>query len=138
MSFTGGCLCGKQRYQINRKHLNAMHCHCKMCQRVHGGAYSTHLIVRPEQLEWLTGDGSLCAYESSPGAYREFCPACGSQLLIHGQTGDDTLAIPAGTLDGDPPITQLGHMFVDAACHWASPEPDLPRHPGWPPGFGKP
>lgn len=137
MSFTGRCLCGAVRYQINRQHLNAMHCHCRMCQQVHGGAYSTHLVVRTEQLEWLAGRESLTAYESSKDAYREFCPGCGSQMLIHGQTGDATLAIPAGTLDGDPPLTELGHMFADESRSWATTNPDQPRHSGWPPGFGK-
>jgi len=138
VSFTGRCLCNTVRYQINRKHLNAMHCHCRMCQQVHGGAYSTHLVVRPQQLEWLAGREQLQAYESSPNAFREFCTRCGSQMLIYGQTGDETLAIPAGTLDGDPHLTELGHMFVNSERAWAAPAADLPRHPGWPPGFGTP
>ena len=135
MAFTGGCLCGKVRYELDRKFLNAIHCHCSMCQRAHGGAYSTHLAFRADQLNWLTGRELLVAYESSKGAYREFCSACGSHILIHGQTGDDSLSIPAGTLDGDPPITDLGQIFVDDRLHWATPDPAAPQHPGWPPGI---
>ena len=132
----GGCLCGKVRYELDRKFLNAMHCHCSMCQRVHGGAYSTHLILRKDQLSWLSGKEMLVAYESSKGAFREFCGQCGSQLLIHGQTGDGTLSIPAGTLDGDPTLTELGHMFVDDRLSWATPAEDAPEHREWPPGLG--
>lgn len=131
--FTGGCLCGEVRYAIHRKFLNAIHCHCSMCQRVHGGAYSTHLVFRPDQLTWLSGHEQLTAFESSENAFREFCRTCGSQMLIYGQTGDGTLSIPAGTLDGDPPITLLGHMFVDDRLAWAQPDPALPEHKGWPP-----
>ncbi len=133
--YTGGCLCGAVRYRIERKHLNAIHCHCSMCQRVHGGAYSTHIAMRPEQLIWEQGLETLVSYESSPGGFRKFCPVCGSQILVHGQTGDDSPAIPAGTLDGDPVLTILGHMFVDDTLSWAEPADDLPRHAGWPPGF---
>lgn len=135
MAFTGGCLCGKVRYELDRKFLNAIHCHCSMCQRAHGGAYSTHLAFRADQLNWLTGRELLVAYESSKGAYREFCSACGSHILIHGQTGDDSLSIPAGTLDGDPPITDLGQIFVNDRLHWATPDPDAPQYPGWPPSI---
>ena len=134
--YTGGCLCGAVRYRVNRKHLNAMHCHCSMCQRVHGGAYSTHLVMRPDQIDWQQGLEQLVGYESSPSAFRKFCRTCGSQMLIHGQTGDATQSIPAGTLDGDPPLTLLGHMFVADALTWAEPDDDLPRHAGWPPGYG--
>ena len=136
MAFTGGCLCGKVRYQLDRKFLNAMHCHCSMCQRAHGGAYSTHLTFREDQLSWLSGRDLLVAYESSKGAYREFCSACGTHLLIHGQTGDGTLSIPAGTLDGDPAITELGQIFVDDRLRWATPDAAAPEYPAWPPNVG--
>ena len=136
MAFTGGCLCGKVRYQLDRKFLNAMHCHCSMCQRAHGGAYSTHLTFREDQLSWLSGRDLLVAYESSKGAYREFCSVCGTHILVYGQSGDDSLSVPAGTLDGDPPITERGHMFVDDRLNWATPDQTIPLHPGWPPSYG--
>ena len=136
MAFEGGCLCGAVRYRIERRFLNAMHCHCQMCRKAHGTAYSTHVIVRPGQLEWLCGRELLEPYESSKGAYREFCSRCGTHLLVHGQTGDETLAIPAGTLDGGPELTILGHMYFAERVPWAGVSDDLPKHAEWPPGFG--
>ena len=136
MPFTGGCLCGSLRYEIYRKHLNAMHCHCGMCRKVHGTAFSTHVVLRPDQLHWRRRDAELKSYESSPDAYREFCPRCGTHLLVHGQSGDDTLAIPAGTLDGNPDMTILGHMYIRERVSWCTLKDDLPRHEEWPPGFG--
>ncbi len=133
---TGGCLCGQVRYQVQRKHLNAMHCHCQMCRKAHGTAFSTHVITRPEQLLWRGGSAALVPYESSREAFREFCSACGTHILVHGQSGDDTLAIPAGTLDGDPPITILGHMFVEERVGWFVIADALPQHPRWPAGYG--
>ena len=135
-AFAGGCLCGASRYEIQRKHLNAMHCYCEMCRKAHGTAFSTHLILRPEQLRWTQG-GALQKFESSPGAFREFCAACGTHLLVHGQSGDDTIAIPAGTLDGKPPITIIGHMYTEELVPWQRIDDDLPQHERWPPGYGK-
>ncbi len=132
--FAGGCLCGAIRYEISRKYLNAMHCYCQMCRRAHGTAFSTHLIVKPQQLAWTRG--RLRPYESSPDAYREFCQDCGSHMLVHGQSGDGTLSVPAGTLDGDPPITIIGHMYTEELVGWYEIADDLPQHKQWPPGFG--
>ncbi len=113
-----------------------MHCYCSMCRRAHGTAFSTHCLARPDQLEWTAGESLRVAFPSSANGRREFCPRCGSQILVHGQTGDGALAIPAGTLDGDPPLTVLGHMFVAERVAWYRiPEDGLPRWPGWPPGF---
>ena len=49
MPFVGGCLCERMRYEIDRKHLNAMHCHCQMCRKAHGAAFSTHVMLHPDQ-----------------------------------------------------------------------------------------
>ena len=136
MPFTGGCLCGGMRYEIRRKHLNAVHCYCSMCRRAHGTAFSTHVLARRDQFAWLQGRELLTPFESSPGAFREFCRLCGTHLLVHGQTADDTLAIPAGTLDGDPPLTIVGHMFTRELVSWMRITDDDPQYDGWPPGFG--
>ena len=137
MPFTGGCLCGSITYKIERRHLNAMHCYCSMCRKAHGTAFSTHVVCRPDQLHWEAGRELLTAYESSPQAYREFCPRCGTHLLVHGQTGDSSLAIPAGTLDGDPPLTILGHMYTSEVVSWYKITDGLPQHVQWPPGLGR-
>ena len=136
MSFTGGCLCGAIRFEISSKYLNAMKCYCEMCRKAHGGAYSTHIVVRPERIAWIKGADTLTAYKSSENGFREFCPACGTHIKIHGQTGDDTIAIPAGTVDGKPEVTLLGHMFTADLVPWHQITDDLPAHSGWPPGFG--
>jgi len=137
MAFTGGCLCGAVRYEIRRRYLNAMHCHCGMCRKAHGTAFSTHALARPDQIIWVLGRDQLVPYESSPGAYREFCRRCGTHVLVHGQSGADVLGIPAGTLDGNPPLTVLGHMYCVSAVSWyRSSDDGLPRHPEWPPEGG--
>lgn len=136
MSFTGGCLCGAIRYELQRKSLKAIHCYCSMCRKAHGTAFSTHVVARPNQLNWAQGKTLLKAYESSPGAYRAFCERCGTHLLVHGQTGDDTVAVPAGTLDGDPPLTILGHMYTENLVSWFHISDDLPQYLQWPPGAG--
>jgi hypothetical protein len=110
-----------------------MHCYCGMCRKAHGTAYSTHVMLRPDQMRWLAGRERLVAYRSSAAGVREFCPVCGTHLLVHGQTGDDMLAVPAGTLDGDPPLTVRGHMFVADCVQWYRIADDLQQHAGWPP-----
>ena len=57
MSFSGSCLCGATRYQINRRHLNAMHCYCGMCRKAHGTAFASILPVVIELVAWAGGSG---------------------------------------------------------------------------------
>ena len=37
--FTGGCLCGKVRYELRRKFLTGVNCYCQMCRKAHGTAF---------------------------------------------------------------------------------------------------
>ena len=130
--FTGGCLCGSIRYSIDRKYLNAFNCYCGMCRKAHGGAFSTHALTRQDQITFSPDITAMHTYESSPGAFREFCPHCGTHLLIHGQTDDGSYAVPAGTLDGDPALTLVAHIFVADKVGWYQITDSLPQHAQWP------
>ena len=136
MPYAGSCLCGSIRYEIHRNHLNAIHCYCGMCRKAHGTAFSTHVLATPTQIMWTHGESPRKAYESSSKSFREFCPKCGTHILVHGQSGDNSLAIPAGTIDGDPELTILGHMYTEDLVSWYKISDDLPQHRQWPAGFG--
>ncbi len=136
MPYSGGCLCGEVLYEIDRKHLNAMHCYCGVCRKAYGTAFSTHVILPPDQLRWVRKGCGLDSYECPPGSHREFCSGCGTRLLVHGGAGDGTFAIPAGTLDGDPSLTIIGHMYTRELVSWHKISDDLPQYEQWPPGFG--
>ena len=81
----GGCLCGKVRYRVTDAPLEALYCHCRMCQRAHGAPVVAWLTVA------ITGftvtSGEPIAYRSSARALRHFCGSCGdsSHLASHQQ-----------------------------------------------------
>ena len=128
----GGCLCGHVRYRVERSHLSAVNCYCGMCRRAHGGTYSTHVPMRREQFQIVTG--ALEQFASSQRGRREFCGRCGTHVLVHGQNPDDSVAVPAGTLDGNPEVALTGHFFVREKVDWHPIRDDLPQYEGWPPG----
>jgi hypothetical protein len=88
--------------------------------------------MRREQFELCRGE--LVRHASSERGVREFCPQCGTHILVHGQTGDDSYAVPAGTLDGDPAVIVTSHIFVKDKVAWYQIADDLPQFDGWPPG----
>src|ERR1700741_1769018 len=77
-TLTGGCLCGQVRYRITAEPVEALYCHCRMCQRAHGAPVIAWLTV-PFEAFSVTG-GSPTAYRSSAKAFRHFCSACGTPL----------------------------------------------------------
>ena len=77
-TLTGGCLCGKVRYDIAAPPLMTAVCHCTNCQKQSGSAYSV-LIGVPGAAVSTTG--TLKTYEDSGDSggkvMRQFCPECG-------------------------------------------------------------
>ena len=136
MAIRGRCLCGAVHFEIDRDELLAIHCHCRMCQRAHGGSHSTHVVAKAEQVTWLEGEDFLHSYASSVTGVRRFCSHCGSQIVAADQAGPGLWGIPLGLFDGEPPVKFLGHMFFEEHRPWAAVEDNLPRYPGWPPGTG--
>ena len=75
---SASCLCGKVAWEVDGDLQFMSHCHCGICRKVHGSMFATYALAKPEDFRWLRGADETARYESSPGFFRPFCPACGS------------------------------------------------------------
>lgn len=130
----GSCLCGGVRYEIHGQLGPVLHCHCSICRKSHGGAFRTRASVPARAFRWVQGEALLTRYESSPGTFRTFCKVCGSRLTSHFADAPETLALPLGTLDDDPGVRPLCHVYVASKAPWHEITDDLPQFDTVPPG----
>jgi len=70
MTVRGTCLCGDVAFEADAPFEFMGHCHCSMCRKHHGAAFSSALAVHPSRFRWLRGAESIRSYESSPGGSR--------------------------------------------------------------------
>jgi RimJ/RimL family protein N-acetyltransferase len=134
VSLEGGCLCGRVRYALRAPLGLAEHCHCGMCRKWHGAAFSTNAELRASALEWKSGEEELVVYRSSPARERVFCRRCGSKLFIRRLDAPDALALCLATLDGDPEVRPSRHVFDAFRAPWLGITDSLPRfdvYPGY-------
>ena len=96
VKITGGCLCGAIRYEADHDPLVSALCHCRMCQKNFGSAFSAALGFKSSGFRILSGEP--ISYQSSEFVRRSFCGSCGSPIAYQ---RDDTefVAIQMGTLD---------------------------------------
>jgi len=127
---TGSCLCGRVRFEIHGKPGPFGYCHCKMCQRANGTAFSANVPVRSKYLKWIGGRDTIAEYESSPGQFRAFCSRCGSPVYSRRDAAPDAFRIRLGTVDGDPERRSVGHFWVSSKAVWLELADGLPQHPG--------
>ena len=132
----GGCLCGLVRYRIEGRLELAEFCHCSMCRRAHGSAFSANALASADSLKIEHGAEHISEYESSPGRRKCFCANCGSQLFIRRTSSPEVVVVALGTVDEDPGIRPERHVFVDSKAPWHTISDALPQfhvYPGYEP-----
>lgn len=134
----GSCLCGTVRYEADETVGPLGHCHCQMCRKAHGAAFSSVVAVGRADFRWTEGEGSLSRYESSPGKWRWFCRRCGSQLISSRDAIGDPVLLRAGCIDSGFDQRGVAHCWVGSKAAWYEIGDDLPRFergfPGAPTG----
>ncbi|MBF2761727.1 MAG: GFA family protein [Ectothiorhodospiraceae bacterium AqS1] len=131
MAIEGGCLCGIVRYAITGPLTSADHCHCSICRRQHGAAFSTYASFESGDFRWLSGEDAIKVHETETGAGWCFCRECGSSLA--GTERGRITSITLGTVDGDPNIEPGLHIFVGSKAPWYEIADDLPQFEKRPP-----
>jgi hypothetical protein len=113
---TGGCLCGRVRYEAKPTHREGYYCHCRMCQLAFGNTRAAYLNLRKDQVRWLQ---EPAYYASSKIARRGFCSTCGTPLTFEFLDGE-RMDLSVGSLDDPGAFKPTTHFAVEtrvAAWH---------------------
>jgi hypothetical protein len=124
---SGGCLCGNVRYRITGAPLEALYCHCRMCQRAHGAPVIAWVTVALATFEVLSGDP--VAYRSSANALRHFCGRCGTPLTWRSTENPKLIDVSITTLDNPEAVEPGLHLWTDSQLAWFEIADQLLRYP---------
>lgn len=117
--YTGSCLCGAVIFEFEGPPSEVLHCHCRMCQKVHGAAYATFARVTHDGFRFIAGEDSVVTYRSSPQACRTFCGTCGSSLQF---IRDDSTTFGLAISAIDTPIEPqpVREVYSESKIEWLS------------------
>ena len=76
-TMSGGCACGRVRFNASIDDDDAYLCHCRMCQRSSGAISLAFKNLRKAAVSWQSEPDW---YQSSPIASRPYCRECGTSL----------------------------------------------------------
>ena len=88
-------MCGVVRWAYAGEITRNLVCHCADCQRTTSSPFTAFLGMRPENLTWIS---EVNEYQSSPGTFRGFCPACGTRLYFRSDKWPGEIHVHAATL----------------------------------------
>ncbi|NBX86251.1 MAG: GFA family protein [Proteobacteria bacterium] len=116
--YTGGCLCGDIRYEVDGKIVWPHTCSCKMCQRHTGALTALWVEVAADNLKWVGKGGKPKLFRSSKNSQRAFCAKCGSSL---GAIDDKpTIGLLVGTMDKNNSLifSPESHSYTSTLPKW--------------------
>jgi hypothetical protein len=125
----GSCLCGGVRYEVRGSFGPFDLDHCSRCRKASGSAFAAEIFCQAADFKWTAGETLIRIYEAPvrehpPGYQRVFCGVCGSPVPF---VREDSVSIPAGSLDDDPGIRPLEHIFTAFKAPWFEIGDGLPQ-----------
>ena len=130
----GGCRCGAVRYTIDLDELPPSYaCHCHVCQRWSGSAFSQQVIA-PEASLMLAGP--VAVYEHTTDdrvSVQRLCATCHSRIYNTNTRRPDIAVVRAGTLDRSEELACVAHIFTATRQRWMTIPDDVPSWPDAPP-----
>jgi len=129
MKNVGSCLCGDIRFSVQKFEQMIGHCHCNMCQKFHGAAFSTFGEVKLSNLNWIAGEERLASYRADNGSVRKFCQRCGSSLLFQSRFNRETktVEIALAAFDTLDAVKPDAHIYTESQVHWHHINDQLPQ-----------
>ena len=120
MPYTGGCQCGRIRYQLLAEPLTLYVCHCTECQKQSSSAFGMSMTVPREALIITHGDPK--EWRRTGDSDREvvcfFCGNCGTRLFHQPQRNPNITNLKPGTLDNTSWLQPVGHVWTRSAQPW--------------------
>jgi hypothetical protein len=117
-TYLGSCLCGAFQFEVEGPLANVRLCHCDLCRRANGTAFSANCRVPRERFTVTKDEGTLRGYQSSPGAWRVFCGECGSPAYAEVEADRDHFRIRLGTLERDAQAEITAHVWTGSKAAW--------------------
>ena len=116
----GGCNCGAVRYRISRAPLTAYICHCHLCQKRTGGAFSQSVVFPDGCLEITAGEPKRTERILPNGFKNEswICDICYSRILTRREDWK-SFNLRGGTLDDTSWVRPVAQMWTTSAQPWA-------------------
>ena len=108
---TGGCACGRIRFEAAIDSDEAYLCHCRMCQRASGNVSLAMKNVPQADVRWSHEPDW---YRSSAIAQRPFCAKCGTSLGFRYDSDTDKMDLTVAAFDNPARFKPTSHFGAES------------------------
>ena len=131
---TGGCLCGKIRYEASTEPKMMGICYCRSCQQFTGSNSFPFLVVTKDAFS-VTGEYKTFTLPGASGqdVNRSFCPDCGCPVFGEPVVVGPIRTICASSLDEPSLFKPQVNIWAEEAPAWCIINHELPTFTQNPP-----
>jgi hypothetical protein len=122
---SGRCFCGEVRWTYAGPVTRKLVCHCTDCQRATSSPFTAFIGLKPELLQW---SGEINHFESAPGTFRGFCPACGTRLYFRSDKWPGEIHVHAATLDEPASYKPDAQVVMRSRASWLDKLDEVPAY----------
>jgi hypothetical protein len=134
-AYTGGCACGRVRYEINDAPMFSNACQCRHCQQRSGSGHGSYMTFASRKGVTVTGVATHWELAGDSGNMKShaFCPVCGTPVYLTFAAMPDFFTIHAGSLDDPSRYQPQAATYHARALSWDHLDPALPKFETMPP-----
>lgn len=125
---TGRCRCGAVSYEIAIEQLPPVYaCHCHICQRATGSAFSVQALVREDM---LTVSGPVLLREiptEGRVSVQRYCGECFARIYNTNSARPGIAVVRGGTIDRSEEVVCRAHIFTNYKQGWVTIPDDVPQ-----------
>jgi hypothetical protein len=120
LPLTGGCQCGKIRYEISEPPGLVYTCHCTDCQHITSSAFSLGVALPETAFRLTAGEpqGLQRVPDSGRLNTRFVCPDCAS--WVYSQPRGGMVRVRAGSLDDTSWLRPTRHIWTRSKQPWVT------------------
>ncbi len=112
----GACNCGDIRYEVAGEPKNVVNCHCGLCRRMNGAAFSTYVVVLEKELRLVQGHPASCQVTSN--ATKSFCSRCGTPIYNQNPKYEGLCMLYLGSLDEATELAPQINIYCESEVDW--------------------
>jgi hypothetical protein len=128
---TGGCRCGRLRYEITGEPDFVFNCHCPFCRQVHGAPFTTVAIFARAVFAWTAASAEPARWVTPLGSVRHFCGVCASPVCNHPRE-PELLCLVVASLDRELGTRPWAHVNTESKATWHEIGDSIPQFATFP------
>lgn len=118
-AYQASCACGKVHFVLDGEPHLTINCHCTICRKMNGSAFSTYTVFSKDDLRITEGGDNIQTAQMGDHGIKHFCRQCGAPLYGLHQKAAGICLVVLGAIDAGGPIMPIANVFCRSKLPWA-------------------